>query len=71
MADRYYGMVYEPPSLDFPYLAVIFGPDGRVQAAHPVASVQAGESLITTVLAGLKKMADDHSKKKKGKKGKG
>lgn len=44
------GVVYDPPKNGFPYLAVIFKPDGEVLVARAVPSLQAGEQLIASTL---------------------
>ncbi|WP_186083614.1 hypothetical protein [Burkholderia gladioli] len=45
------GAVYEPPSPNLPYVAVIIGPDGEVLTSRVVPSIEAGEQLIAAVLA--------------------
>ena len=45
------GVVYDPPAAGFPFLAVVFKPDGEVLVARAVSSRDAGEALLMTVLA--------------------
>lgn len=42
-------IVYAPPTPEFPYLAVLFHPDGEVLAARPMISQEAGEQFIASV----------------------
>jgi hypothetical protein len=43
------GVVYDPPRLGLPHLAVVFKPDGSVLTAEAVSSVAQGEALIAHV----------------------
>ncbi len=45
------GIVYDPPAAGFPYVAVVFKPDGEVLVARSVATREAGEAIIATSLA--------------------
>jgi hypothetical protein len=42
--------IYDPPAHGFPYLAVLFSPDGEVLTARAVPNREAGEALILSVL---------------------
>jgi hypothetical protein len=44
------GVVYEPPSCEYPPVIIIFKPDGEVLTARSAASVEAAESLLERVM---------------------
>ncbi len=44
------GVVYDPPSSEYPPLVVIFRADGEVLTACAAASVEAAESFLEEVL---------------------
>ncbi|WP_446324975.1 hypothetical protein [Acinetobacter sp. 1207_04] len=43
-------VVYDPPSSDFPHLAVFKMPDGKI-LAEPVSSVKEGEAFIDKIVS--------------------
>ena len=38
--------VYDPPAPEFPHIAVVFDPEGKVLAVRPVASIDDGEAAV-------------------------
>ena len=51
--------VYDPPHPAMPYVAVVVS-RGEVKMAIAVSSVAEGEATIEEMLAGLKKLAEEH-----------
>jgi hypothetical protein len=51
--DEYSGIVYDPPTPDLPYIAVIFRPGGEILSARAVPSAEAGRRLIRETFGGL------------------
>jgi hypothetical protein len=45
------GIVYEPPSEDFPPLVVVFAPDGDLLAVRSAPSVESAEAWISGIVA--------------------
>ena len=60
------GVVYDPPSSEYPPLIVIFKPDGEILTARPAASVEAAESFLAEVLAEVQAKLDSQLAKKDG-----
>lgn len=59
------GVVYDPPSAAFPYLAVIFRPEGEVLVARAVPSRESGETLIADVMAEFQATIERENRSKK------
>jgi hypothetical protein len=53
MDENYGGAVYDPPNSSFPFIAVIFDPDGEVIIARSVPSFEVGEEFIRQTLEGF------------------
>jgi hypothetical protein len=45
------GAVYDPPSQDFPFVAIVFAPSGEVEIAVTVPNRAAGDKLIAESIA--------------------
>lgn len=58
-------VVYAPPAAGFPYLAVLFGPNGEVLASRPMGSQEEGERFITEAAS---EIAEKHGLRVKSKK---
>lgn len=56
---KFVGVVYSPPADGFPHLAVMFNEKDMAKAmiAEPVASLAAGEHLISELAKGLVELA--------------
>jgi hypothetical protein len=48
------GVVYDPPSREYPPLIVIFKADGEVLAVRTAPSVEAGEEFLNKVEKGVR-----------------
>ncbi len=57
-------VVYDPPRAGFPYLAVIFQPDGEVLVARSTKTLEQGEALIAKVMAEFQAKIDTERGKK-------
>jgi hypothetical protein len=53
MDENYSGTVYDRPNSSFPFIAVIFDPDGEVVIARSVPSFEIGEEFIRQTLEGF------------------
>ncbi|MFY9629314.1 MAG: hypothetical protein WAK03_14345 [Methylocystis sp.] len=54
------GVVYPPPSSDYPPVVIIFKSDGEILAARAAASMQAAESFLHQVLEEVKSQLDEN-----------
>ena len=52
------GVVYDPPSSEYPPLVVIFRADGEILTARAATSVEAAESFLAEVLAEVQAKLD-------------
>lgn len=57
------GVVYDPPSSEYPPLIVIFRADGEILTARAAASVEAAESILAEVLAEVQARLDSEAAK--------
>ncbi len=48
------GVVYDPPSSDYPPLIVIFKPNGEVLAVRATPTLEAGKDFLTRVEEGVR-----------------
>lgn len=58
------GVVYDPPSSEYPPIIVIFREDGEILTARAAASVEAAESFLAEVLAEVQAKLDSQLAKK-------
>jgi hypothetical protein len=58
------GVVYDPPSSEYPPLVVIFRADGEILTARAAVSVEAAESFLAEVLEEVQAKLDSQLAKK-------
>jgi hypothetical protein len=61
---RLHGVVYDPPSSEFPPLVVVFSPDAEVLAARAAPSIEAAEAFLETIINELQDQIDKDLGKK-------
>lgn len=58
------GVVYDPPSDEFPSLAVVFAPDGVVLVALPASSAESADEFLSEIMADVQaKLSDKRARK--------